>query len=102
VARGLLGSSAWYAALWARRAELARWPALLAWGLRDPFFGPAYLARWRAALPEAEVAELVDAGHFVQEEAADAFTARVLDFLGRPSPPPVARSFTPGSARGGG
>ncbi len=83
VARGLLGSAAWYDALWARRARLGGEPALLLWGMRDPFFGPAYLARWRGALPDAEVAELPDAGHFVQEEAPAAVAARVLAFLGR-------------------
>lgn len=83
VARGLLGSAAWYEALWARRERLRGTPTLLAWGIRDPFFGPTYLARWRAALPEAEVAELPDAGHFVQEEAAPDVAAHVLAFLRR-------------------
>lgn len=83
VARGLLGASAWYDALWARRGRLAGKPALLLWGMRDPFFGPAYLARWREALPGAEVMELPDAGHFVQEEAAAEVAAHVTAFLAR-------------------
>jgi len=33
--RSLLGSSAWYEALWARRERLARIPALLVWGAKD-------------------------------------------------------------------
>lgn len=83
VARGLLGASAWYDTLWARRERLRGKPALLLWGLRDPFFGPAYLARWREALPDADVAELRDAGHFVQEEAAAEVAAYVEAFLAR-------------------
>jgi haloalkane dehalogenase len=94
VARGLLGSAAWYDALWARRERLRGTPVLLAWGMRDPFFGPASLARWRAALPDAEVAELSDAGHFVQEEAPEALAARVLAFLGRS--PHAERARLPG------
>lgn len=81
VARGLLGASAWYGTLWARRGALADKPALLLWGTRDPFFGPAYLARWREALPDAEVAELPGTGHFVQEEAAAEVVSRVTAFL---------------------
>jgi haloalkane dehalogenase len=93
VARALLGASAWYGALWARRAELRGRPTLLLWGLRDPFFGPAYLARWREALPGAEVAELPDAGHFVQEEAALEVEAHVVAFLRRTAAgPPVGGS----------
>lgn len=83
VARGLLDASAWYDALWARRDRLLRKPTLLLWGMRDPFFGPAYLARWREALPDAEVAELPHAGHFVQEEAAAEVAAHVESFLTR-------------------
>ncbi len=81
LARALLGASAWYDGLWRRRDRLRDTPALLAWGMRDPAFGPAYLARWREALPHAEVAALPDAGHFVQEEAGDALAAQVVRFL---------------------
>jgi haloalkane dehalogenase len=84
LARELLASSAWYASLWQRRARLRGKPALLLWGMRDPAFGPAYLERWRAdVLPDAEVAELAGAGHFVQEEAAADVESRVAAFLAR-------------------
>jgi pimeloyl-ACP methyl ester carboxylesterase len=87
LARALLGAGAWYDALWARRGELAEVPALLAWGMRDPTFGAAYLARWREALPHAAVAEIAGSGHFVPEEAPDAL-ARALDgLLARPIGP---------------
>jgi haloalkane dehalogenase len=85
LAQALLGSSAWYdglrGALEARREALAGVPALLVWGMRDPAFGPAYLARWRALLPHARVVEVGDAGHFVQEEAPDALADGVLALL---------------------
>lgn len=85
LAQALLGASPWYDRLWeglqARRAELARVPAQLVWGMRDPVFGPAYLARWRGLLPHARVAEVADSGHFVQEEAPDEVAARVLELL---------------------
>lgn len=85
-AQALLGEAPWYDRLWdglqARWAELARVPALLVWGMRDPVFGPAYLAHWRGLLPHAHVAEVADSGHFVQEEAPDVVAGRVLAFLG--------------------
>lgn len=85
LAQALLGASAWYDGLWERlqvRSEaLARVPALLVWGMRDPVFGPAYLSRWRGLLPHAQAAEVADSGHFVQEEAPDVLAARVLAFL---------------------
>ncbi|CAA9333213.1 MAG: Hydrolase, alpha/beta fold family [uncultured Gemmatimonadaceae bacterium] len=90
LARALLGSSAWYDGLWQRRARLRGKPALLLWGMRDPGFGGAYLARWREALPEAAVAELPGAGHFVQEEAAAEVAAHIETFLTRPAPGPRA------------
>ena len=86
LARALLGSSAWYDGLWQRRERLRGRPALLLWGMRDPGFGGAYLARWRETLPEAAVVELRGAGHFVQEEAAAEVAAHVEGFLARAAP----------------
>jgi haloalkane dehalogenase len=87
LARALLGASAWYDGLWRRRGRLRGKPALLVWGTRDPGFGPAYLARWREALPDASVAELPGVGHFVPEEGAGDLAAHVAAFLRRPAPP---------------
>lgn len=77
-ARALIGSDAWYESLWQRRDRLARQPALLLWGLKDPAFGPAYLARWKEALPGARVMEFADAGHFVPEEVDPAVLAEAI------------------------
>lgn len=68
----LAGSDEHYASLWARRDRIASLPATILWGMRDPAFGPSYLARWRELYPEARVVELAEAGHFPQEEAPDA------------------------------
>ena len=81
LARELLASGEWYDALWARRERLAGTPLLLLWGTRDPAFGPAYLARWRAAFPGARVVELPASGHFVAEEAPDEAARAVEAFL---------------------
>jgi len=67
-ARALLAESAWYQSLWDRRATLSEKPMLLAWGVKDPAFGPAYLARWREAFPQATVQLFENSGHFVAEE----------------------------------
>jgi haloalkane dehalogenase len=79
-ARELLGSSAWYDTLWARRARLAQIPALLVWGVRDPAFGKL-LPRWRSVFERAEVLELADAGHAPQETRAPEIVPVVLRFL---------------------
>ena len=85
LACALLGSSAFYADLWAQRARLAQLdgragsatqgragsasPALaFIWGMRDSAFGPDILARWTEAFPTAPVTRLDDAGHWPHEE----------------------------------
>ena len=79
-ARELLGSSAWYEALWARRDRLARIPALLVWGARDPAFAK-YLPRWRSLFYRAEVLEVADAGHAPQETRGPEIVPVVARFL---------------------
>lgn len=56
-------------------------PVLIAWGMRDPAFPPALLAQWRERLPEAEVLELPDAGHFLQEDAHERIVPRIRRLL---------------------
>jgi len=79
-ARELLGSSDWYASLWARRERLARIPALLVWGARDPAFA-ACLLRWRSLFYRADVLELADAGHAPQETRGPEVVPVVARFL---------------------
>jgi pimeloyl-ACP methyl ester carboxylesterase len=74
----LAGSSAFYATLWERRAELAGIPTAIVWGQRDPAFGPAYLTRLRTALPHASVRMLPGVGHFPAEESPAAVVSAIL------------------------
>lgn len=88
LACALLASSDFYASLWAQRAALADLPALIVWGTLDPEFPPRCLARWREALPHAEVVEL-PVGHWPHEEAPDQVLAEVRRFLdGAEAPAP--------------
>ena len=80
-ARALLAESAWYQRLWDRRRELADKPMLLAWGMKDPAFGPAYLDRWRDAFPHATVRQFHRSGHFVAEEVPGELGTAAGDFI---------------------
>jgi haloalkane dehalogenase len=66
-----------------RLHELRGRPTLIAWGMKDWCFTPAFLARWRAELPDAEVVEYPDAGHWVVEDAKDQILPLVRSFLER-------------------
>jgi haloalkane dehalogenase len=57
-------------------------PVTLVWGMRDRVFQPVFLEQWRELLPEAQVVELEDAGHFVVEDRPDA-VAEAADELAR-------------------
>lgn len=73
----LAASDPYYASLWDRRAVLASIPTTIVWGMRDPAFGPSYLARWRGLFPKASVIELEHAGHFPHEEEPERVTAAI-------------------------
>ncbi|HEX3176632.1 MAG TPA: alpha/beta fold hydrolase [Methylomirabilota bacterium] len=81
-ARELIGSSAWFDALWRRRRRIAQVPALLVWGSRDPAFAAA-LARWRGVFTEAEVVEWRDVGHAPPEVRGRESAALIRRFLER-------------------
>jgi haloalkane dehalogenase len=80
-AQQVSAGSHWTAGLWERRAALRDLPAQLIWGMKDVAFGPKYLARWREVLPQAQVLELPNAGHFVQEEEPAAALAAIRGLL---------------------
>jgi haloalkane dehalogenase len=80
-AREVLGSSDWYDGLWRRRDRIARIPALLIWGMKDPAFG-RYLPRWCEVFERTEVVEL-DCGHAPPEERAPESLRRLVPFLER-------------------
>ena len=81
LARELGASGPWYDRLWEQRQAITGKPALLLWGMKDPAFGPEALERWRGEMEPARVAEVPEAGHFVQEEAPARAVAEVRAFL---------------------
>jgi cis-3-alkyl-4-acyloxetan-2-one decarboxylase len=58
-------------------------PMLLAWGMRDWCFTPAFLAEWRQRFPAAEVVEFGEAGHYLFEDEPEGLAAAVRGFLER-------------------
>ncbi|MCX7716833.1 MAG: alpha/beta fold hydrolase [Candidatus Sumerlaeaceae bacterium] len=58
-------------------------PALVCWGMKDPVFDPDYLAEWRNRLPQAQVVQFGDAGHYLFEDAGDAIMAPIIKHLDR-------------------
>ena len=74
-------SNLWFDTLWGRRDALTDKPALLLWGTKDKLIPLTFLAHWQRTLNTAETVEL-DAGHFLQEEAAEQITRSVRTFLG--------------------
>ena len=83
LARALLGSSAYYAGLWARRERLRGRPALVVWGLADPALRPHHLARWTNLFgPEAHVVRLPSSGHWPHEEEPAIVRDALRQFLG--------------------
>ncbi|HNR56208.1 MAG TPA: alpha/beta fold hydrolase [Flavobacteriales bacterium] len=66
---------------WAQVDRLRSIPTLLCWGLKDRFFPPDLLERWKTALPQASVSTFPEAGHFVHEEAAEGLIEAMRDLL---------------------
>ncbi len=62
-------------------SQFQQHPVLLAWGMRDWCFTPAFMHRFVEFFPQAEVLELPEAGHYVIEDAPDEVIARVDQFL---------------------
>lgn len=81
-ARELTASGAWFDSLWARRERIARIPAILIWGMKDPAFA-RYLPRWRQVFEQAEVVQLADCGHAPPEERAPESLPFLTRFLER-------------------
>jgi pimeloyl-ACP methyl ester carboxylesterase len=55
-------------------------PALVVWGMRDPYIPARFAREYAQALPHAELVELADAGHWPWLDRADVID-RVVDFL---------------------
>ena len=57
-------------------------PTLIVWGMRDPALPPKLLAGFRRDIPQAEIVELPNVGHFVPEEAPDELAEAIVRFAG--------------------
>lgn len=82
------GDKAWSVMEWLG-AELHRLrgvPTLLAWGLKDFVFTPAFLAEFRRRLPEAEVREFPDANHLLLDDAGPELIPLIRDFAAKHVP----------------
>ncbi|MBD0329423.1 MAG: alpha/beta fold hydrolase [Thermoleophilia bacterium] len=57
-------------------------PTLLVWGEHDRLVPPATAAAWQAAIPDAKLVALPDAGHVPMHERPDEFNRLARAFLG--------------------
>ena len=55
-------------------------PTLVAWGMKDFVFTPAFYEQFRKRLPKAEFREFPKAGHLVLEDAAEELIPLIRDF----------------------
>ena len=87
----IVGAGDWLRSIWDDRAAFADKPALLLWGLKDIAFRRKELERWKSALPDFELHEFEDCGHFLAEEAPDRVVSALRDFIGRTEHPACGR-----------
>ena len=66
-----------------RLKEVAEWPIMMVWGMKDWCFRPECLDRLQEHWPAAEVHKMADAGHYVIEDEAEQVQLLVEDFLAR-------------------
>lgn len=64
-----------------RLALLAAKPVLVIWGMQDPVLPESVLRRWQSLYPHATVHEILDASHFLQEDAPTEITDWLNAFL---------------------
>lgn len=57
-------------------------PVLIVWGMLDPVLPPNVLQMWKNVYPGAQVREIADASHFLQEDRPDAVLKAIEEFLG--------------------
>jgi haloalkane dehalogenase len=81
LAKSLLGSTAFYESLWEQREKLKNRPALILWGMKDAAFKPHYLERWKEVLPDAQIVELENAGHWAHEEEPEKVIESLRSFM---------------------
>lgn len=75
--REILASRDYLAGVEGGLRRLADLPALLLWGDRDPAFRGAERTRFERIFPRHRTVVLRDAGHFIQEDAAEEIVAEI-------------------------
>ncbi len=79
-ARELKNSNQWFASLESNIVKLADKKIQILWGMQDTLIKPHHLAHWKTLihdLANARIVEIENAGHFVQEEAAQQVTQEI-------------------------
>ena len=61
-------------------ADLRR-PTLLVWGMKDSVIPPPILEGWKSLYPHADVLELPNARHYLQEDEPETISERLVAFL---------------------
>ena len=56
-------------------------PVLLIWGILDPVLPGSVLEKWRRIYPHAQVCEIEDASHFLQEDSPKRVIGEIKQFL---------------------
>ncbi len=56
-------------------------PTLICWGMKDFVFDHHFLNRWKTYLPQAEIHEFAESGHYVLEDTSDAIIPLMQQFL---------------------
>ncbi|MEO8066169.1 MAG: alpha/beta fold hydrolase [Flavobacteriales bacterium] len=81
LAKEILDAGPYWAEQWTKVHRVNSIPTLIGWGMKDRFFPPDLVDRWRHAMPQAIVHTFPDAGHFVHEEEHGALARVLRDFL---------------------
>ncbi|MGL1956158.1 MAG: alpha/beta fold hydrolase [Colwellia sp.] len=66
-------------------ANFTALPTLICWGLKDFVFDKHFLRVWQTHLPQAQVHEFADCGHYILEDASDEVVPLISQFLAESS-----------------
>lgn len=58
-------------------------PTIICWGLLDFVFDKHFLALWKTKMPQAEIHEFDDCGHYILEDASEQVVPLIQNFLAK-------------------
>ncbi len=61
--------------------HFANHPVQIYWGLKDFVFDKHFLAEWKRYLPNADVTEYADGGHYILEDYSEEIVPRIVTFV---------------------